>query len=201
MSLLVGLTGSMGSGKTLTANFFQALGAYVIDADAICRNLVEPGKPALKEIVECFGKEILLANGILNRLKMAKIVFADSAKKKALENILHPKVFEEEQRVYKNIQAAQKNTLVIIDAPLLIESGNYKKMDKVLVVICDKEKQVQRLEKLGSWNRKEIEKRILNQMKAEKKTKYADYVIHNDGTIDDLRVQVASVFNELSNFV
>ena len=201
MSLLLGLTGSMGAGKTQTASLFQELGAYILDADAICRVLVKPGKPALNKIAEYFGNDILMMDGTLNRDKMAKIVFSDPIKKKVLEKILHPKVFEEEQRVYKNIRAKQPNALVVIDAALLIESGNYKKMDKILVVTCKKEKQIQRLSKLGTWSRKDIEERILSQMAAEDKIKYADYVIHNDGTLIDLKNQVNSVFQELSNFV
>ena len=197
--MLVGLTGSMGSGKTLTSSLFRKLGAHIIDADVICRELVEPGKSALDEITQYFGKDILLADGTLNRPQMARIVFNDADKKMVLESILHPKVFEEEQRVYKDIRAREPNALVIVDAALLIESGNHNKMDKVLVVTCEREKQIQRLSKQGKWNFEEIRRRMTNQMKSEDKIKCADYVIHNDGSIEDLGLQVQSVFQELSN--
>ncbi|MFQ5673321.1 MAG: dephospho-CoA kinase [Nitrospinales bacterium] len=201
MSLLVGLTGSMGSGKTRAANLFRKLGAHILDADAVCRALVKPGEPAWREIVERFGNKILLADDTLNRAELAKIVFAEPDKKAALENILHPRVFREEEKFYDNIRHRQPDALVIIDAALLIESGNYKKMDKVVVMSCAKDEQIRRLLARGSWSREDIEKRLSRQMKVEDKIKLADYVIHNDGSLEDLETQVESVFHELKNFV
>ena len=94
MSLLVGLTGGMGSGKTLASSFFHELGAYIIDADIICRKLVEPGQPALKEITDSFGEDIIDKSGNLNRKELGQLVFCDPNEREKLENILHPKVFE-----------------------------------------------------------------------------------------------------------
>ena len=124
MSLLVGLTGGIGSGKSLAASFFKELGAHIIDADQLSRDLVHPGQTALKEIVNYFGKNILDPTGNLDRRKLAKIVFQDPGKKSILEGILHPKIFKKEQEVFIEICTKDPFAIVIIDAALLIESGN-----------------------------------------------------------------------------
>ncbi|MFQ5715994.1 MAG: dephospho-CoA kinase [Nitrospinales bacterium] len=199
MSLLVGLTGGMGSGKTLAASMFRNLGAHILDADAICRDLVKPREPAWSEIVEFFGKEILTADETLDRARLGKIVFDDPGKKKVLESILHPRVFLEERRVYANIRKKQADALVIIDAALLIESGNYKNMDKVVVMSCGEKEQLRRTLKKGLLSPENIAKRLRAQMSNDDKIKYADYVIRNEGSVDNLRIQVESVFQKLKN--
>lgn len=197
MSLLVGLTGGMGSGKTVVAGIFRELGAHILDADAICRDLVKPDEPAWHEIVDFFGREVLLPNETLDRPGLAKIVFDDPGKKKALEKILHPRVIAEEQKAYEGIRKKRADALVVLDAALLIESGNYRKMDRVVVVRCTEEEQIHRLLKQGRHSRQDIEKRLRNQMGIDDKIKYADYVIHNGGTLDELETRVESVFGEL----
>lgn len=179
MSLLVGITGGMGSGKTLAASFFHELGAHILDADVICRKLVEPGQPALKEISECFGKSIIDEFGNLDRKKLAQVIFHDPEKKNDLENILHPRVFEFENLEYKNISQKHPKALVIIDAALLIESGNYKKMDKVIVVKANEKTQIERVLAQSGWNYNEVVARIKNQMPITEKIKYADFVLDN----------------------
>lgn len=197
MSLLVGVTGSMGAGKSMVAKMLRELGAHIIDADKICHDLVQPGKPALQEIVESFGEEILQADRSLNRSKLAKIVFADPGKKKVLEQILHPKVFVEEQKLYAEIRASDSKAVVVIDAALLIESGNYRNMDKVVLVRCDEETQIQRLLKRNIWSREEIIKRLQNQMSAEEKIKVTDYLVPNDTSVADLEKHVKTLYAEL----
>lgn len=197
VSLLVGLTGSMGSGKTVVAEMFRKLGAHILDADAICRDLVKPDEPAWHEIVDFFGKEVLLPDETLNRPGLAKIVFDDPGKKKALEKILHPRVIAEEQKAYEGIRKKRADALVVLDAALLIESGNYEKMDKVVVVSCTEEEQIRRLLEQGRHSRQDIEKRLRTQMSIDDKIKYADYIIHNSGTLDELETRVESVFGEL----
>ena len=198
MSLLVGITGGMGSGKTLAASIFHELGAHILDADVICRKLVEPGQPALKEISECFGKSIIDEFGNLDRKKLAQVVFYDPKKKNDLENILHPRVFEFENLEYKNISQKHPEALVIIDAALLIESGNYKKMDKVIVVKADKKIQIERLLTRSGWDRDEVVARINNQMPITEKIKYADYVLDNSLDKVSLRKKVKNLSKKLS---
>ncbi|MDH3256710.1 MAG: dephospho-CoA kinase [Nitrospinota bacterium] len=197
MALLVGLTGGMGSGKTTVAKYFKALGAYVLDADEICRSLVEPEKPAWREIIDLLGNGILRDDQTLDRRKIADIVFNDPEKKKALETILHPRVMAEEQAVYKDILQDDPGALVIIDAALLIESENYRKVDKVIVIACDEETQLHRIMAKNMFSRKDAQNRLRLQMPLEEKIKFADYVLHNDSGLSELKKKVESLFHQL----
>ena len=197
MSLLVGLTGGMGSGKSLAATFFQELGAYVIDADLICRKLVEPGQPAMKEISEKFGNDIFDKTGKLNRKKLSQLIFYDSKKKEILENILHPKVFEIEKFDYKSICKENPKAIVIIDAALLIESGNYKEMDKVIVINVNEKARINRILSEGKWNYDEVVVRIQNQMASEEKIKYAHFVLDNSKSKESLKEEIKNLYAKL----
>jgi dephospho-CoA kinase len=198
LSLLVGLTGGMGSGKTLAASFFKDLGAFVLDADLICRKLVEPGQPAWREISDTFGEEIFTASGNLDRKRLADIVFGDPEKKRTLENILHPKVFELERLEYEAIRNEHPDAVVIVDAALLIESGNYKKMDKVIVVNSDEKKRINRILARSNMSEDEINARIKNQMPSEEKVQYADFVLENSLDKDNLRSMVKDIHAKLA---
>ncbi len=197
MSLLVGLTGGMGSGKTLASSFFHELGAYIIDADLICRKLVEPGQPALREIADIFGKDIIDKSGNLKRNKLGQLIFGDSTKREKLENILHPKVFEFEKLKYKAICKKNPKALVIVDAALLIESGNHKEMDKVIVINADEKIRIQRILSRGKWNHEEIVARLKNQMPNEEKIKYADLILENSRDKKHLKTQVINLHTSL----
>ncbi len=198
MSLLVGLTGGMGSGKTLAASFFKDLGAFILDADLICRKLVEPGQPAWKEIENIFGKEIFTASGHLDRRRLANIIFDDPEKKQTLEDILHPRVFEFERFEYEAIHKKHPNAVVIVDAALLIESGNYKKMDKVIVVNSDEKNRINRILARSELSHDEVTARINNQMPSEEKVRYADFVLENSLDKDNLRSQVKDIHAKLA---
>ena len=198
MSLLVGLTGGMGSGKTLAASFFKDLGAFILDADLICRKLVEPGQPALKEIEDTFGKEIFSTSGNLDRRRLADLVFDDPEKKQSLESILHPRVFEFEMHEYGAIRMEHPNAVVIVDAALLIESENYKKMDKVIVVNSDEKNRINRILARSELSKDEITARIKNQMPSEEKVRYADFVLENSSDKDNLRSQVKDIHAKLA---
>ena len=198
MSLLVGLTGGMGSGKTLSANIFNDFGAHILDADLICRKLVEPGQPALKEICDNFSENILDNSGNLNRKKLAHLIFHAPQKKKILENILHPRVFAFEREKYKIICENDPKALVIVDAALLIESGNYLNMDKVVVVNTEEKNQIKRILARGEWTRDEILIRISNQMPSKEKILYADFILENSSDEFDLRNKVKDLYAKLS---
>ena len=197
MALLAGLTGGMGSGKTTVGKLFQSLGAYVLDADEICRSLLEPGRPAWNETVDLLGNGILRDDQTLDRRKIADVVFSDLEKKKALEAILHPRVMEEEQAVYKDILKDDPGALVIIDAALLIESGNYRKVDKVIVIACDEETQLHRIMDKNTFSREDAHRRLQQQMPLEEKSKFADYVLHNDSGLSELEEKVEALFHQL----
>ena len=197
MSLLVGLTGGIGSGKSLAARFFKEEGAYIIDADKLSRDLVQPGKPALKEIVDFFGDFILELDGTLNREKLAEIIFQDVNKKKALEVILHPKIIEKEQEEYSIIRANDPSAIVIIDAALLIESGNFECVDKVIVVQSSEEQQVKRILSRSFLTYNQVVARIKNQMSLADKNKYADFILDNRLQPEDLMKNVVEVYKKL----
>ena len=197
MSLLVGLTGGIGSGKTLAASFFKELGAYIIDADQLSRNLVRPVQTALNEIVEYFGQDILDDKGNLNRGKLAKIVFQNSKEKAVLENILHPKIFKKEQEEFLKICAHDASAIVIIDAALLIESGNYKHVNKVIVVRSNEESQIQRILSRNDFSFDEVKTRMNNQMSLDNKIEYADFILDNDLQQADLRKRVEELYPKL----
>ena len=199
MALLAGLTGSMGSGKSLAAEMLKELGAHIIDADEICRSLVEPGKPAWSEVTKLFGEKVLREDGALDRNKIAAIIFNDPGKRKAMENILHPKVFSEEQRIFESIRKREKDALVIVNAPLLIESGNYKKMDKVAVIFCDEEIQVRRIVERGVFSSEDARKRIKSQIGLKEKLKIADYILENDGDREELYKNVQTICKEIED--
>jgi dephospho-CoA kinase len=198
LSLLVGLTGGMGTGKTLAASFFKELGAFVLDADLICRKLVEPEQPAWREISDIFGKEVFTASGNLDRKRLANIIFKNSQKKRILEGILHPKVFEIEELKYESIRKDYPNALVIVDAALLIESGNYKKMDKIIVVNSDEKNQIDRIIARSQLSLDEVTTRINNQIPSEEKVRYADFILENSLDKDSLRSNVIDIYVKLS---
>ena len=197
MSLLVGLTGGIGSGKSLAARFFKEEGAYIIDADKLSRDLVQPGKPALKKIVDIFGDFILELDGTLNREKLAEIIFQDVNKKKALEVILHPKIIEKEQEEYSIIRANDPSAIVIIDAALLIESGNFKCVDKVIVMQSSEKQQVKRILSRSFLTYNQVVARIKNQMSLVDKNKYADFILDNRLQPEDLMKNVVEVYKKL----
>ena len=201
MSLLVGLTGGMGSGKSLAASYFKTLGAQMIDADRISRELVAPGKPAWKEIIEEFGSNVLNPDQTLNRKQIAAIVFNDESKRKKLEDIIHPRVIVEEHRLYEKYQQENSRVLAVIDSALLIESGNYKNVDKVVVVQCGKEEQIRRVMERDGTARSEVEKRLNSQMPLEEKVVFGDYILRNDDTRESLKSQVGELYRNLRDQV
>ena len=197
MSVLVGLTGCIGAGKSLAASFFLEQGAYIIDADEICRQLVKPGKPAWKEIFDTFGSAYFNPDDSLKRKKLADLIFENNNKRIALEEILHPRVIVEEKVRYHSYQKINPNAVVIIDAALLIESGNHKTTDRVIVIRSNEELQIQRVIKRSAESRESIKKRLEQQMPLEEKLKYADYILYNDSDQKYLKKQVLFLYLEL----
>ena len=201
VSTLIGLTGGIGSGKSLAASYFKELGANIIYADQISRQLVEPGQVAWKEISEKFGADCFNQDQSLNREKIAAEVFENDDKRNILESIIHPRVLAEEQKLYKSYQLSNPGAVVIIDSPLLIESGNYKNVDKVILVKCSMYLQIRRVMKRNEKFQEDVKNRLKSQMPLKEKVKYTDYILNNEGTREDLKSQVSSLYPKLKSLV
>jgi dephospho-CoA kinase len=191
----VGLTGSIGTGKSTVAKIFEKLGAYVIDADKVVHQLFE-NEDVKEEIVSTFGKSILDNQGKIDKKKLAQIIFTDKEKKKKLENILHPKVRQKIQEFIEDVYKKDENAVVIAEIPLLIETGMYKNYDKVLVVYAPKDLQLKRLLEKG-FSEDEAKRRINSQMDIEEKLKYADIIIENTSSLKELEEKVKDIYEIL----
>ncbi|KAA1415012.1 dephospho-CoA kinase [Nocardioides humilatus] len=190
----VGLTGGVASGKSTVSSILRELGAVVIDADQLAREVVARGTPGLERVVDAFGPEILTPEGDMDRAAVGAIVFADEAKRKVLESIVHPLVFE---RIIELEAAAGAEDLVVHDIPLLAESGRADTFDAVIVVDAPTEVQVERMLRDRGWTLEDAESRIAAQASRDDRRAIATYVIDNTGTLDDLRRRVTEVVEEL----
>ena len=199
MSILIGLTGNIGSGKSLAASYFKELGAYIIDADLISRQLVLPHQPAWEEIVDKFGDEYLNSDKTLNRSKLAVEVFQSDKKRHSLEVILHHRVIAEEKNIYLDHQKIDPEAVVIIDSALLIESQNYKNVAKVIIVQSTQGLQIQRVMNRDGESRALVENRLKSQMSLEEKLNDADYVLDNTSSRDLLKSQVHRLYTEFKS--
>ena len=178
--LLVGLTGGIATGKSTVSEILRGLGAVVLDADRLAHEVVEPGQPALAAIVREFGRDVLRPDGTLDRKRVAAIVFSAPERRKALEAITHPAIRERFLARLVELEAEGFDGLVFWDAPVMIETGGHKAMDRLVVVVTDAATQLGRA--VGrDGDRADIERRIANQLPLEEKARLADYVIDNSG--------------------
>lgn len=195
--MLIGLTGGVATGKSTVARMFGQCGAIIIDADDLAREVVRPGKPAWREIVKEFGPDILNADRSLNRQAVGAIVFRNKAKRRRLEQIIHPRVAREQMRLMRAAAMNNPHAVVIYDVPLLFEAGIDKRVDKTIVVTADRETQIARLRKRNGLTRTEAIRRINSQLPLAKKVARADYVL--DGTMKKplLSKVTATLFHQL----
>ncbi|MDN5746387.1 MAG: dephospho-CoA kinase [Nocardioidaceae bacterium] len=190
----VGLTGGIASGKSTVSSMLAELGAVVIDADQLAREVVARGTPGLNQVVEAFGADVLTAEGDLDRPKVGALVFADEDLRRRLEGIIHPLVFVR----YAELEAAAPpEGIVIHDIPLLVESGRAEEFDAVIVVDAPEEVQIERMIRDRGASAEDARARIAAQATREQRRAVATYLIDNTGTREDLRQRVAEVFNEL----
>lgn len=196
--VFAGLTGGIATGKSLVSEIFRSLGAFIIDADLIAREIVRPGLPAWKAIVEAFGSEVLLKDGNINRSVLGSIVFQDFSKRSILNSIMHPGILKEAVKMRKVIGEDHPFAVVIFDAALLIESGAYEMVDLVILVYVNEELQINRLINRDGLTREEAMDRINAQMPVEEKKEYADYVIDTSSSQRDvIEKQVRYVYEIL----
>lgn len=196
--LKVGLTGSIAVGKSYVCECFRELGCHVLDADKTAREVVEPGTQGLAKIVHEFGGEVLQPNGELDRKALGAIVFANEGKRQLLNSIIHPLVIEEQDRWLTTTKKQDPDGVAIVDAALMIESGGYRRFDKMIVVWCEAAIQLTRLMARDNLSEAEAKKRIAAQMSQDEKKSYADYLINTSGDRHDVRRQVIEVFEQLT---
>ena len=190
---VVALTGGIGSGKSLVANYFFTLGAEVLDADQVSRQVIERGTPGFDEVVATFGDSVL-KDGEINRRALGEIIFADPEKRKTLEAIIHPKV----QQALANAQKVLRdNDILIYEIPLLVETDAAKKFDYIITVEAPLEARVDRLKARG-LRQSEIEMRIASQASSEQRISIANTVINNDGDEEELLRKVEAIWEELN---
>jgi len=196
-SLLLGVTGGIASGKTTVANMLRDLGSYLIDFDILARQVVEPENPAWKDIVDYFGREVLRKDEYLDRKKLSKIVFQDPDKRIKLESFTHPRIFEEFADQATGI--INKDPCAIIQAvmPLLIEINLVHLFHKIVVVYIPGEKQIERLIRRDGITREEAAGILKAQIPIDEKIGYADFVIHNEGSIDETEKEVKGLWDKL----
>jgi dephospho-CoA kinase len=195
--LLLGVTGGIASGKSTVANMLRDLGAYAIDLDILAREVVEPGQPALQEIVEYFGKQVLQEEGNLDRKVLSNIVFQDIEKRKKLESFTHPRITELFNHKLKDITSSDPNAIIQVVNPLLIEFNSQYRYHKILVVYVPREIQIERLIKRDNIPKEKAEKILDAQMPIDEKIDYADFVIYNDKSIDETKTQVRKLWKKL----
>ncbi|SDK23696.1 dephospho-CoA kinase [Natronincola ferrireducens] len=191
---IIGLTGGIASGKTTVSKILQNLGAIIIDADKVAREVVEAGKPALLDIVDYFGEEVLWSNGDLNRKKLGTIVFNNPYALEKLNSITHPRIFEEIKKRINYLKQNDDNPVIIIDAALLIETELKDMVEEIWLVTIPKALQKQRLMERDDLTIDEANNRIATQLSMEEKLQYADKLINNSGSLQELEKQVKELW-------
>lgn len=184
--MIIGITGSIASGKSVVTDYLKRKGLKIVDADLVSRKVVEPGQVGLLKIVEAFGKTILL-EGQLNRRKLRDLIFSDEEKRLLLNRILHPIIHEE---ILRQLNALKDEKLIIFDAPLLLENNLKALVDELWVVSTDLDTQINRLKKRDHISEEDAHKIINKQMPLSEKIKYADLVLENNSTLDSLYLQI-----------
>ncbi len=195
--LRVGLTGSISVGKSFVCELFREQGCEVLDSDRTAREVVEPNQKGLHLIVEHFGAGVLTSDGQLDRNKLGAIVFSNSEQLQLLNELLHPLIQERQDKWLRGKELENPDVIAIIDAALLIESGGYKRFDKIVVVWCDNQVQLERLIERDGIDRETALKKINSQLSQEEKKSYADFLIDTSGGFEETSQNTKAVFDRL----
>jgi len=195
--LVVGLTGGVASGKTAVSQVLREEGATILDADLIARELVEPHRPAWEELKRAFGDEVLNPDGSVQRKKLAAQIFSHPEKREVLNAILHPRIRDEINARLRVIREKDPGAIVVIDAALLVESGDYQGMDGVIVVSASETQQVERLREREGLDEDAARQILASQTSVEERLRVADFVIRNEGSLEDTRRRAKEVFQAL----
>ena len=184
-------------GKSFVSGVLAELGCHVLDADETAREVVEPGSPGLRDVVKQFGDTVLRSDGALDRSALGALVFADASKRSTLNSILHPYIIARQDERLREWEALDPNGIAIVDAALMIESGGYKRFDKLIVVHSREDVRLERLMNRDKLDRAEAEKRIAAQMPQEAKKKFADYLIDTSDGFESARKSTIEVYGKL----
>src|SRR6266480_3711033 len=195
--LKVGLTGSIAVGKSSVLGVLAELGCHVLDADATARDVVAPGTAGMNAVVDAFGDDILNSDGALDRARLGAIVFADETKRLQLNSILHPFIIAAQDERMRQWEKEDPQGIAVVDAALMIESGGYRRFDKLVVVHCRPEVQLERLISRDGLSPQEAERRIKSQLSQEEKQNFADYLIDTSDGFNETRKRTMEVYEEL----
>ena len=193
---IIGITGSIASGKSTVTKFFIDLGAHLIDWDVIGHEVMRPQMNAWKGVVEYFGEEILNEDQTVNREILGQLVFNKPEELQKLNQIVHPEIFKEDARLVQKIKKEDPNAIIVKEIPLLTAESKNMLVDKAVVVCATEDNQIKRLGKRG-LSEEDAKKRIASQLSTEEKLKFADFVIYNDGSMEETRRQVKEIYNQI----
>jgi dephospho-CoA kinase len=195
--LVAGLTGSIATGKSTVSGILKELGAFIVDADRAAHEVVLPGTKAWNEIVRIFGKEILQKSGEIDRERLGRIIFNDSAMRSILEEVVHPEVVHSMDEQIRSIKSGFPDAVVVLDVPLLIETGMHKGVSEVIVVYCPEDMQITRLMVRDNISREDALAKVRSQISIEEKRRYASLLIDNSASRDNTRIQVEDLYVRL----
>lgn len=197
MYMRVGLTGGIASGKSTVLDRFQELGASVVDADVVAREVVEPGTEGLRQIIAHFGRDFVQPDGTLDRAKLGQLIFRDEKERRKLNNILHPIINGRMRQQMTHLEKEKPDTPVIAEIPLLIENNLTRMFDRIIVVYVPEQVQVERLMKRNGLKEREAKERLKAQIPIEEKRRYADFIVDNSGDVENTRRQVDRIWGAL----
>lgn len=195
--LRVGLTGSIATGKSFVSGVLAGLGCHVVDSDELARKVVEPGTIGLRRVVEAFGAGVIRDDGTLDRAALGSIIFGDEERRATLNSILHPLIMAEQDGLLNSWEQEDPRGVGIVDAALLVESGGFRRFDKLIVVHCRPEVQLERLMRRNGLSREDAQARISSQLPQSDKLKHADFAVDTSGGFDETRARVEEVYEQL----
>lgn len=195
--LKVGLTGGYASGKSFVAAELRRHGCHIIYADQLGRQTLQPGGEAFSPVIDLFGRTILAPDGTIDRKKLASLAFTSPEVLSKLNALVHPAVFRLEENIIESIRNENPHAIIVIEAAILIETGHYKVLDRLILTVCSLETQIARGMKRDGASREEILARLENQLPLEDKKRFAHYVIDTSGTKEQTAIQVEKIFFEL----
>lgn len=195
--LRVGLTGGLATGKSFVGECLVRLGCHLLKADELGHEVLLPGGPAYQPAVDAFGPEILDTEGLIDRRKLASLAFSDPNRLALLNSIVHPAVIRREEEWFASLQAAAPASIGVVEAAILIETGSYRRFDKIVLVVCKPEQQVERAMRRDALSREEVLARLSRQMPLEEKRAYANWVVDTSGEKSATEAQVRVVHEEL----